>query len=55
MTAESTSVDVGLGDRVQIEVRRDGGPSFGVVKYYGDVKGASGTWIGIELDDPVGR
>lgn len=38
------------GDRVLVAGRK-----LGIVRFMGDTKFSSGTWCGVELDDPVGR
>ncbi|CAI5708675.1 unnamed protein product [Hyaloperonospora brassicae] len=47
----STGSIVELGDRVCISDRE----LFGFVRYLGEITGAKGTWVGIELDEAHGK
>ena len=38
--------------RVQL---KDGNQEEGIVRYFGNVEIAPGTWVGVELNKPVGR
>jgi CAP-Gly domain-containing linker protein 3/4 len=43
-------MNIQIGSKVLIEGNRTG-----IVRYYGNVLGKSGNWVGVELDFALGR
>ena len=44
-----------IDERVLVHSTGAENGAMGVVKYIGPVDGEEGTWVGIELDNPVGK
>ena len=43
------------GDRIVVKAKDDHAPMHGLIQFVGEIRGkASGVWIGVQLDDPVG-
>ncbi|XP_065890295.1 CAP-Gly domain-containing linker protein 3-like isoform X2 [Dysidea avara] len=54
-TPTLASLGVAIGDRVMIGADTSRQPKVGTLRFFGATEFASGTFAGVELDDPVGK
>ena len=48
-------VNVQVGSRCQVESTEPGFHKRGTVRFVGNTKFASGVWVGVEYDEPIGK
>lgn len=54
-TKTSQPVDIAVGSRCEVESLEPGLSKRGTVRFVGDTKFATGTWVGVEYDEPYGK
>jgi tubulin-specific chaperone B len=54
-SAPKTEVKIAVGSRCEVESTAEGFHKRGTVRYVGQTKFASGIWVGVEYDEPIGK